>query len=240
MIIDCHMHIRGGGPGWPVFGTDQILRAMDSAGIDRAVLFAMCEDSRTANRRVREVCSCHPDRFIGFAYALPSFVYDVAAETRRAVEEDGFRGVKLHFGETNPRPHVLRPLFESIADLRVPVLVDTAGHVDEFLEINDRFPDQTLVAAHLGNAGLAGAERIARAARQSGTLYLDTSWVRDTHMIGRSIEISGARNVLFGTDGPEVRADVELYKIRVLKLPPEDEALILGGNIARLVGLPDS
>ncbi len=138
MIIDCHMHIRGGGPGWPVFGTDKILRAMDSAGIDRAVLFAMCEDSIAANRRVREACACHPDRFIGFAYALPSFVYDVAAETRRA------------------------------------------------------------------------------------------------------IEIAGARKVLFGTDGPEVRADVELYKVRVLKLPTEDEALILGGNIARLLGLPDS
>ena len=240
MIIDCHMHIRGGGPGWPVFGVEQVLRAMDGAGIDRAVLFAMCEDSIDANRRVREACSSHPDRFIGFAYALPSFVYDVAAETRRAVEEDGFRGVKLHFGETKPRPHVLWPFFEAIADLKVPVLVDTAGRLDDFLGINDRFPEQPLIAAHLGNAGPAGAERIAERARESGSMYLDTSWVRNTHMIGRSIEIAGAHKILFGTDGPEVRSDVELYKIRVLELPPEDEALILGGNIARLVGLSDS
>jgi predicted TIM-barrel fold metal-dependent hydrolase len=41
--------------------------------------------------------------------------------------------------------------------------------------------------------------------------------------------------LLFGSDGPETDSRVELYKIRVLKLPPEVEAQILGGTVSRLL-----
>ena len=42
--------------------------------------------------------------------------------------------------------------------------------------------------------------------------------------------------LLFGSDGPLVDSRVELYKIRLLKLPKEKERLILGGNILRILG----
>jgi hypothetical protein len=42
--------------------------------------------------------------------------------------------------------------------------------------------------------------------------------------------------LIFGSDGPLVDSRVELHKIRLLRLPPQKEALVLGGNIRRLLG----
>jgi predicted TIM-barrel fold metal-dependent hydrolase len=41
--------------------------------------------------------------------------------------------------------------------------------------------------------------------------------------------------LIFGSDGPLVDSRVELYKIRLLRLPKDKEQLILGGNISRLL-----
>jgi predicted TIM-barrel fold metal-dependent hydrolase len=43
--------------------------------------------------------------------------------------------------------------------------------------------------------------------------------------------------ILFGSDGPLVDSRVELFKIRLLKLPREHEAKILSGNVRRLLNL---
>jgi predicted TIM-barrel fold metal-dependent hydrolase len=40
--------------------------------------------------------------------------------------------------------------------------------------------------------------------------------------------------VLFGSDGPFLHPAVELAKVRALHLFPDDEALVLGGNVLRL------
>jgi predicted TIM-barrel fold metal-dependent hydrolase len=41
--------------------------------------------------------------------------------------------------------------------------------------------------------------------------------------------------MLFGSDGPWLHPGVELYKIRMLRLPVEGERLVLGGNAVRLI-----
>lgn len=47
---------------------------------------------------------------------------------------------------------------------------------------------------------------------------------------------AGAEKILFGSDGPWLHPGVELAKVHALGLPPADEALILGGNLLRLIG----
>jgi hypothetical protein len=49
------------------------------------------------------------------------------------------------------------------------------------------------------------------------------------------VKRAGARKVLFGSDGPWLHPGVELHKIKLLGLPPEKEALILGGNALRVL-----
>jgi predicted TIM-barrel fold metal-dependent hydrolase len=54
-------------------------------------------------------------------------------------------------------------------------------------------------------------------------------------MIQRAVETIGAARVLFGSDGPGCIPALELEKVRLAGLSPEDEALVLGGNIQRLM-----
>src|SRR6266567_131142 len=54
-------------------------------------------------------------------------------------------------------------------------------------------------------------------------------------LIGLAVKELGPDKIIFGSDGPEQDSRVELYKIRLLKLPPADEAKILSGNILRLL-----
>ncbi len=46
-----------------------------------------------------------------------------------------------------------------------------------------------------------------------------------------------AEKLIFGSDGPLVDSRVELHKIRLLALGQEEERLVLGGNILRLLGV---
>ena len=43
MIIDCHMHLKGGDIERTEFTPADIVKVMDEAGIDRAIVFAICE-----------------------------------------------------------------------------------------------------------------------------------------------------------------------------------------------------
>jgi predicted TIM-barrel fold metal-dependent hydrolase len=51
----------------------------------------------------------------------------------------------------------------------------------------------------------------------------------------RAAQELGAGKLIFGTDGPELDSRVELYKIKLLKLAPAEEAKVVGGNILRLL-----
>jgi predicted TIM-barrel fold metal-dependent hydrolase len=46
-----------------------------------------------------------------------------------------------------------------------------------------------------------------------------------------------AEKLLFGSDAPLVDARVEYHKIKLLRLSPEKEEKVLGGNIRRLLGI---
>jgi hypothetical protein len=51
----------------------------------------------------------------------------------------------------------------------------------------------------------------------------------------QAVKRAGAHKILFGSDGPFLHPGVELHKIKMLKLPPSQQALITGGNISRLL-----
>ncbi|KKM85808.1 hypothetical protein LCGC14_1285330 [marine sediment metagenome] len=213
----------------------KIVRVMDEAGIDRSVVFAMCETTRAATERAVAAMAEFPDRLIGFAYAIAGFDTNVLEDLAAAIDQ-GCRGIKLHAGETSLRQWVVDPLFAFAAERNVPILVDSKGDFAAIERLAATFPDAKIICAHLGNMGEAATRRIIDMAKDTENLYLDTSWVRMTHYIARAIHTSGAAKVLFGSDGPDVNVKVELFKIKVLDLPGEDEQLVLGGNILRLIG----
>jgi predicted TIM-barrel fold metal-dependent hydrolase len=66
-------------------------------------------------------------------------------------------------------------------------------------------------------------------------VFADTSAVRQFDYIVEAVKRAGPRKLLFGSDGPWLHPGVEIAKIRLLGLSAENEALILGGNILRLL-----
>lgn len=66
-------------------------------------------------------------------------------------------------------------------------------------------------------------------------VYADTTGVRYWDCLVQAVKRAGPHKILFGSDGPLLHPAVELYKIEMLGLPRQQEALITGGNIARLL-----
>ena len=66
-------------------------------------------------------------------------------------------------------------------------------------------------------------------------VYADTSGVRYWECLVQAVKRAGPHKILFGSDGPLLHPAVELHKIKMLDLPAAQQALITGGNIARLL-----
>ncbi len=66
-------------------------------------------------------------------------------------------------------------------------------------------------------------------------MFADTAAVRQFDYIVEAVKRAGPRKLLFGSDGPWLHPGVKIAKIRLLGLSAENEALILGGNISRLL-----
>jgi len=66
-------------------------------------------------------------------------------------------------------------------------------------------------------------------------VYADTSAVRQFDYLIQAIKRAGPRKLLFGSDGPWTHPGLELHKIRLLGLPPDQRAMVLGRNAFRLL-----
>jgi predicted TIM-barrel fold metal-dependent hydrolase len=139
------------------------------------------------------------------------------------------RGLKLH---DEPSPEML----DAVRDLRIPVLYhpQRVALYEDFLP---SYPTINFILAHLGSdqsgdwrEHLAGIEL----AKFYPNVYLDTSSVVFTRYLEKAVQELPAEKIVFGSDEPEIDCRLEIFKIRVLKLPREKEELILGGNMLRL------
>jgi predicted TIM-barrel fold metal-dependent hydrolase len=88
---------------------------------------------------------------------------------------------------------------------------------------------------HMG--GYFHVDEAIAAAERVGNLVLETSAMPYPNKIGEAVSRIGAERVLFGSDGPGCNPALEVDKIRLAGLTPAAEALVLGDNAARLLGL---
>jgi hypothetical protein len=238
LVIDAHCHAGRGqalsAPWTSRADLEVTLRHMADAGIDRTVIFPINNpEYEKANQEIAEICRRHPDKFIGFAKHDPQAEAGrIAALLRREVRELGLRGLKLHRLPT-------REVLDAVAELGIPVLYHPE-RVANFHMIASEYPSVSFVMAHLGNfASREWTEHIEaiEVARRYPNVHLETSSVVFFKFLEMAARELGAGKLIFGSDGPELDSRVELYKIKLLKLPPAEEARVVGGNIARLLRL---
>lgn len=240
MIVDCHCHAGPGdgftGPWDSDAGLKHYLRRADAAGVERTVLLAAIHtDYAVANSEVARIVAANPGRFRAFAFVHAARDRGRIREmVRTAVEEYGFAGIKLHRADAR----ITREVWDAARFFRLPVLYDVVGETTSAQLLATTYPDVNFIIPHLGSfaddwsAQLALVDQLAR----HPNIYTDTSGVRRFDLLVDAVKRAGAHKVLFGTDGPWLHPGVELEKIRALGLPPRDEALVMGGNILRLMG----
>jgi predicted TIM-barrel fold metal-dependent hydrolase len=149
----------------------------------------------------------------------------------------GFRGIKVHGTDALPT----REVCEAARRFRVLVLADVAGRVEVVEMLAPEYPDVPFVIPHLGSFvdDWRAQKRVIDQLVRYPNVYVDTSGVRRFDYIVEAVQRAGPHKLLFGSDGPWLHPGLELHKIRLLGLPPAQEALILGGNARRLLGKRD-
>ena len=236
LVIDAHCHAGRGqamsAPWTTRADPDITLRHMSEAGIDRTVIFPINNaDYEKPNEEVAEICGKYPNKFIGFAKHDPQTeTGKIRRMLKREVESLGLRGLKLHRLPT-------REVLDAVAELNIPILYHPEK-VANFHMIAQEYPQVVFIMAHLGNFGSRDwSEHIEaiNVARRYPNVYLETSSVVFFKFLEMAAEELSPNKLVFGSDGPELDSRIELHKIKLLKLPPDREALVLGGNIARLL-----
>ena len=236
-VIDCHTHAGTAtaltAPWTTIADPAEILRRNREAGIDKACIFPISHDTfAEANREIAEIVRRYPGRFIGYAKHDPvNEKGRIRAMLPQECRELGLRGLKLH---VTPTAEVL----DTVAELRIPVIWHPA-RVALFDPVARDYPTVDLILAHLGS-DLSGdwREHVAAIdmAGRHPNVYLDTGATVLTRYLEQAVKELGAGKIIFGSDEPEVDCRLEIFKVRVLKLPKEQEQMILGGNLARLLG----
>ncbi|HEV7587857.1 MAG TPA: amidohydrolase family protein [Longimicrobium sp.] len=239
MIIDSHCHAGTGdgltGPWDTSAPLTDYLRWAEQYGIAKTVIFApFHSDYLEANREVARIAARRPGRF--WCYAFVHAQRDrgrVGEMVREAVERHGFRGIKVHRHDGR----ITREVCEAARRYRLPVLYDVMGEVSQVELIAREYPDVVFIIPHLGSfaddwrAQVALVDHLVR----KPNVFTDTSGIRRFDILKEAVQRAGARKFLFGSDGPWLHPGVELEKVRALGLSPEDERLVTGGNLLRLL-----
>jgi len=238
-VIDAHVHIGTGdglsGP-WDTSGSlATYLSRAGPAGITGAVLMPpLTSDYPRANRDLVPLIRSSR-RFLGFAFVNPvTESGQVRSRLTRAVADDGFCGIKVHAHDGR----MTREVADTARDLGVPVLYDPRGDTASVEMLAASYPEVAWIIPHLSSfaddwrAQNAFVDQLCRLPN----VFTDTSGVRYFDLLQDATRRAGPHKVLFGSDGPFLHPAVELAKVRALRLPPADEALVTGGNLLRLVG----
>lgn len=263
IIIDAHVHL-GKSFGWAsyesyifetpdgpseYFTPEIFLKIMDSLKIDKAIIMTTKQaagyetDDVKENEEIAAAARKYPDRFIGFAIINPLKGEKAVEELTRYVKELGIKGLKLHPFAQCYAPYLpfVHPLVERAIKLKIPVMVHsgTPPHSEPFqiAMLADTFPEATIIMAHMGLSETYAAD--ARyAAKKYDNIFLETSCLPAGY-VKKAIMDIGAERVIYGSDTPWNITELELMKIKALRLPENKERLVLGENIAEILGLRD-
>jgi predicted TIM-barrel fold metal-dependent hydrolase len=203
--------------------TEEMLAAMDAAGIDKAVV-----QSRGigTNEAVAAAVRRHPDRLVGLFRPVyntrisgPQEAIDYAELARSMaywVNDLGLRGMGeirvSRFSSASAPDRIaqdLEPLLEVLAEHRMPIMFQTAwtqfgtpiyhgvpAFVDDLAE---RFPEVPFIITKMGRGYDALFEMCLLIAFKHDNVYLDTVQSRPEH-VRRAVAEIGADRILFGSD----------------------------------------
>jgi predicted TIM-barrel fold metal-dependent hydrolase len=287
MIIDAHTHIFSPdviadreryaerdpffgdlyrGHAARMIGAEELIAAMDAAGIDQAVLAGWCwqphEICVEQNTWTMEVARQHPDRLRALAAIQPNAGAAAIRELERCIA-----GGMIGLGELNADGQHFDlddanfiALARRTVELGAVMLLHTnepVGHnypgkgrlpLANVYALVKAVPDLKLILAHWGG-GFPFYELMREVRKAAANVFYDSAaspLLYSPQIFRTIIDIVGSDKVLFGSDFPlllypkrQTEPDYApfLAEIRDVGLPAEDFAKVMGGNAQRVFGI---
>jgi uncharacterized protein len=134
---------------------------------------------------------------------------------------------------------MMDPILEVCRELGLPVLIHSGDSPlclpYQFEELAQAFPEVPMIMAHSGFLWLISAA--VRIAARHPNLYLETSLVDTTDIEDFMLKV-GPERVVMGSDTPWARFEMEIKKIEMAIPDRRARAMVMGGNLLRLLKLP--
>ncbi len=240
-----------GGDAMPDRVTPELLlRAMDEAGIERALICAWWgpQGPIIDNDEVIAAVRAHPDRLVGIASANLTEPHAATVELRRCVEA-GLRGLRVlpWLWELPPDHRLFYPLYSTCCDLKIPFLTQIGhtgplkpsepGRPIPYLErVLLDFPELVVVGGHVGDPWTREASLLLR---KFPGFYIDSSAYVPKRFPAEFVDLLRRDNhrVMFGTNFPMLTPARCLQGLEELGLSPESKARFFEGNAKLVFGL---
>jgi uncharacterized protein len=251
-IVDAHAHVMLQDFGsLKASSMESLIDHYTRLGVEQiwfSSVDALIQNQTDLHRRSNDLLAEYQERFkpriVGLATVNPRGGDDSARELERAVGQLALCGLKIH-GWLQPVSTVdpcLEPIFAVADRMQLTVLFhDGTPPYTSSLQIAwlaEKYPHCTMILGHGGLKDLS--ENAIQAAVRHPNVFLQTV-AMTPRGIRRAVERLGPSRILFGTDGGFGNLkyiDYNILKIRLLGLPPDQEALVFGGNARRLIGGP--
>ena len=241
MIVDAHLHVDAiPALGWNLEAAECV-RRLDEAGIDRGVVMTIVdapEVNPDAIELIADACRAYPGRLDAFARIHPWYGDESVGLLERAFAL-GFKGLKLHPVSTIAHPtsaETLR-LIRVAADHRAPTLFhcgdEPMATPYAIAPAAAACPGATIVLGHMG--GYFHVDDAIEVAAELENVVLETSAMPYPAKIREAVERVGASRVLYASDGPACSPRIEVEKVRLAGLSPEDERLVFADNALRIL-----
>ncbi|PYK12716.1 MAG: hypothetical protein DME65_03435 [Verrucomicrobia bacterium] len=261
MVIDCHTHLDDDG------GADKLLRSMDEAKIDASIVIAETLPGEISNaaqvleavnqsERLWAIVNCVFSRTVELKYV---------EELTQLLLGDRVVGLKFYLGyeEYSPNDERLYQLYEYCEKHAVPIMFHTGvleagssglleySHPLQVDRVATRFPNLTIVMAHMGNPWLIDCAAVLA---KNENVYADMSafFAENKSITAHDVEVFKQRmeqvrvflysydKFLFGTDYPLYSQKEYLGAVEALDMQSDEHERVMYANAARVFGIATS
>lgn len=228
------------------------LGALDGGGVSRALVCAWSSPAGPTilNDEVARMVEAAPERLVGVAAVDIRKPVAAVRELRRAVNELGFKALRLlpWLWELPPDDRRYYPLYAECVELGIPfctqvghagpLMASEPGRPIPYLDhVAADFPELKIVAGHIG---YPWTEEMIAMARKYENVFIDTSAYKPKRYpenLVRYMRADGLKKVLFGSNYPMILPGACLAQVDDLGLDEESKRLFLHDNAARVFNL---
>lgn len=242
---------------------EQVMRVMDHAGVDKAVILAEDYSAEmgkpiVTNEEIRAIMDAQPGRFIGFASVDPRRE-DAAKELEYAFRELELQGLKLNLSHLNmcPDDKKLAPLLRICNENNKPVTFHSGfswepdspskyGRPILYEDIAIEFPELRFCLSHLGwpwvDETCMMLIKYKNVYTDTATVFMDspTNWFDQIFMKNMApgwLQNNLMDKVMYGSNLPRFRQVRTREGLENLDIRPDVRRKILGENAKVFLGM---